>query len=368
MHRVHIWEGPPLVMCANYEACAPCTVNPNRQSDTAFQSWLSFDCRATIDHRMTFKLDVFDDFHVHGASAPEWKQRYLQISPGAMHSSLAEVTTDSVHVFRKWMSERVIQQGCLPIGKICFAIPLGKFSGTPRMQGHEMREDSIVVLRSGDEFTLQRPKGMELVAVTFELDEFRRLSDERPWAPGAQDLLSRPVLRAPGRAMQRLRHDLLSMFDETPASDPFGSEALEDHSVACGVFDALCELFDGVADGRQAVGSASASFIVAQCHRMVAGSADSPPSVEELCLRLRTSRRTLQNSFRQVADATPVHYLRCVRLNAVRRQLMSTRAVDLSVAQAAADRGFNHLSHFAERYKALFGELPSQTMRRSAER
>ncbi len=305
---------------------------------------------------MTLKLDVFDDFHVHGASAPEWNQRYLQVSPGAMRSSLAEVTTDSIHVFRKWMSERVIQQGCLPDGKICFAIPLGTFAGTPRMQGHEMHEESIVVLRSGDEFTLQRPKGMELMAVTFEQDEFRRLCDERPWAPGARTLLSRSVLRAPGGAMQRLRHDLLSLFDET-------SEAIKDQSVSRGVFEALCELFNGAADARQAVGSASASFIVAQCHRMVATSGDSPPSVEELCLRLRTSRRSLQNSFRQVADATPVHYLRCVRLNAVRRELMSTRAVDLNIAQAAADRGFNHLSHFAQRYKALFGELPSQTMR-----
>lgn len=303
---------------------------------------------------MTLRLDVFDDFHVHGASAPEWNQRYLQISQGAMHSSLAEVTTDSIHVFRKWMSERVIQQGCLPDGKICFAIPLGEFAGTPRMQGHEMHGNSIVVLRSGDEFTLQRPKGMELMAVTFELDEFRRLSDERPWAPGARALLSRSVLRAPGGAMQRLRCELLSLFDETSATD---------QSVSRGVFEALCELFDGAADARQPVGSASASFIVAQCHRMVAGSGDSPPSVEELCLRLRTSRRTLQNSFRQVADATPVHYLRCVRLNAVRRQLMSTRAVDLNIAQAAADRGFNHLSHFAQQYKALFGELPSQTLR-----
>ena len=305
---------------------------------------------------MTLRLDVFDDFHVHGASAPEWNQRYLQVTPGAMRSSLAEVTTDSIHVFRKWMSERVIQQGCLPDGKICFAIPLGKFAGTPRMQGREMHEESIVVLRSGDEFTLQRPKGMELMAVTFELGEFRRLSDERPWAPGARDLLSRSVLRAPGRAMQRLRYDLLSLFDET-------SEAIKDQSVSRGVFDALCELFNGAADARQAVGSASASFIVAQCHRMVATSGDSPPSVEELCLRLRTSRRTLQNSFRQVADTTPVDYLRCVRLNFVRRQLMSTRAVDLNIAQAAADRGFTHLSHFAQRYRALFGELPSQTLR-----
>jgi len=315
---------------------------------------------------MTLKFDVFDDFHVHGASAPEWNQRYLQVSPGAMRSSLAEVTTDGIHVFRKWMSERVIQQGCLPGGKVCFAIPLGEFAGTPRMQGQEMHGDSVVVLRSGDEFTLQRPEGMELMAVTFEFDDFRRLSDERPWAPGARALLSHAVLRAPGRAMQRLRCELLSLFDETSASDRCGREWVDDESVSRGVFEALHELFDGAADARQAVGSASASFIVAQCHRMVAASGDSPPGVEELCLRLRASRRTLQNSFRQVADATPVHYLRSVRLNAVRRQLMSTRAADLSIAQAAADRGFNHLSHFAQRYKALFGELPSQTMRSRA--
>lgn len=319
--------------------------------------------RPPRNKRMTLKLDVFDDFHVHGASAPEWNQRYLQVSPGAMRSSLAEVTTDGIHVFRKWMSERVIQQGCLPDGKICFALPLGQFAGTPWMQGREMHGDSIVVLRSGDEFMLQRPKGMALMAVTFELDEFRRLSDERPWAAGARALLSRSVLQAPACAMQRLRYELLSLFDETSTTESCKSDGLDGQSVARGVFDALCELFNGAADVRQAVGSASASFIVARCHRMVAGSGDSPPSVEELCLRLRTSRRTLQNSFRQVADATPVHYLRCVRLNAVRRQLMSTRAVDVNIAQAAADRGFNHLSHFAQRYKALFGELPSQTMR-----
>ena len=313
---------------------------------------------------MALRLDVFDDFHVHGASAPEWNQRYLQVSPGVMRSSLAEATTDSLHVFRKWMSERVIQQGCLPEAKICFAIPLGKFAGPPRIQGRELHEDSIVVLHGGEEFTLQRPQRMELLAVTFELEDFRRLSDERPWAPGARALLSRAVLRSPGGAIRRLRGDLLSLFEAAPtAADSRKSESPDGHSASREVFEALRELFDGAADARQPVGSASASFIVAQCHRMVAASGDSPPSVEELCLRLRTSRRTLQNSFRQVADATPVHYLRCVRLNAVRRQLMSTRAADLNVAQAAADRGFNHLSHFAQRYKALFGELPSQTMR-----
>ena len=95
----------------------------------------------------------------------------------------------------------------------------------------------------------------------------------------------------------------------------------------------------------------------------MSASDDTPPDIEALCRRLRTSRRSLQNSFRQIADTTPLQYLRGLRLNLVRTRLMSTRPAALSVSQAAADQGFVHLSHFTERYKALFGELPSQTLR-----
>lgn len=301
------------------------------------------------------KLDRFDDFHLHGGSAPAWNQRYQQISCGVMRSSLTEATAGEVHVFRKWMSERVVQQGCLPTGQLCFALPIGQPAGTPRMQGHEMHEDSLFLLRSGDEFTLQRPQGMELLAVTFEREAFLGLLDARPWVADARALLSRPVLRAPGRPLQRLRRRLLALFE--------GSERAEDPAAPAAVFEALGDLFGEAAETRQGAGSAAASFIVAECHRIVAASGAEPPSIDALCQRLRTSRRTLQNSFRQVADTTAVHYLRSVRLNAVRQRLLSTRPAELSIAQSATDLGFDHLSHLSQRYKTLFGELPSQTPR-----
>ena len=300
-------------------------------------------------------LDHFDDFHLHGASAPAWNQRYQQISCGEMRSSLAELTAGEMHVFRKWMSERVVQQGCLPDGQLCFALLLGQAAGTPRMHGHEMDQDSLFLLRGGDEFTLQRPQGMELLAVTFEREAFLRLLDARPWAAGAQALLSRPVLHASGRRLQRLRCDLLALFQRW--------DVAEDRAAPAAVFEALGSLFGDAAAARQSVGSATASFIVAECHRIVAASGAQPPSIDALCQRLRTSRRTLQNSFREVADTTPVHYLRSVRLNAVRQRLISTPPAELSIAQAATDLGFDHLSHLSGRYRTLFGELPSRTLR-----
>jgi AraC family transcriptional regulator, ethanolamine operon transcriptional activator len=83
----------------------------------------------------------------------------------------------------------------------------------------------------------------------------------------------------------------------------------------------------------------------------------------DLCKRLRVSRRTVQNSFQSVTETNPVNYIRSVRLNGVRRELMSTTPQQLSIGDAAAKWGFFHLSHFASEYQELFLELPSQTQR-----
>ena len=308
------------------------------------------------------RVDVFDDFHVHGASAPEWNQRYVQLSPGSMRSTLTEVTAGSVHLFRKWMSERVVQQGHLPAGQICFALLSGGATGDSRMQGRELREDLLFLLRGGEEFTIQRAKGMELLALTGQAEDFLRLLDERPWPQQARALLSRQAVQVPAGALQRMRQQLLGLLAQ-PLLQHSASRFGQDLAVLTGLFDSLGRLFEHASGARETLSSASAGFIVAECQRIVAASSDTPPDIEALCQRLRISRRGLQNSFRQIADTTPVHYLRGLRLNLVRSRLMSTRQAQLSVSQAAADQGFGHLSHFTERYKALFDELPSQTLR-----
>ena len=312
---------------------------------------------------MSFQIDVFDDFHVHGASAPEWNQRYAQLSPGAMHSTLTEATTGRVHVFRKWMSERAVQQGCLPRGQICFALLNGCIAELPRMQGHELRENHLFVLRGGEEFIIHRPRGMELLAITFPSEDFLRLVDERPWPRQARQLLSRQGLQAPAGALLRLRRQLIATLRPPRPGDADAQVLGSEPGASTGLFESLRALFGEASGARPTVASASAAFIVAQCHRIVADSGDSPPDIETLCRRLRVSRRSVQSSFRQMADSTTVHYLRSLRLNLVRERLLSTTPARLSVSQAAADRGFQHLSHFTARYKALFGELPSETKR-----
>ncbi|MEY3298568.1 MAG: hypothetical protein RLZZ597_1828, partial [Cyanobacteriota bacterium] len=56
------------------------------------------------------------------------------------------------------------------------------------------------------------------------------------------------------------------------------------------------------------------------------------------------------------------------RLHGIRRALLHSDPKPETVAQIAHQWGFFSLGHFARDYKTLFGELPSETLRRTVPR
>ena len=75
------------------------------------------------------------------------------------------------------------------------------------------------------------------------------------------------------------------------------------------------------------------------------------------------SVRSLQLGFRHSLGTTPTAYLRRARLRGVREYLASGSAA--SVTEAALRWGVPHLGRFAGDYRRVYGETPSQTLRRS---
>jgi AraC-like DNA-binding protein len=298
-------------------------------------------------------LLVFQDFHIRGASAPEWNQRYLQMSPGVMRSTLYERATNCVHVFRKWMSERVVQQGGLPSGQLCFTLLGNDPAGGMRVQGREFDAGQVLVLQGGQDFEIQRPAGVELLSVTFDGEAFSEFLEASAVPADARRALAAKVIRPDAAALDALRQRVRAQGFMPSAGTP------------ADFMRSVRELLVSGGDvPRQRASSAVAAAIVRECQRIASTEfREQPLRIEELCGRLRTSRRTLQNAFRQVTGTSPLVYLRNLRLNAVRRSLMATAATDLSVSHAAIDGGFDHLGHFAGSYRTLFGEPPSRTMR-----
>ena len=87
------------------------------------------------------------------------------------------------------------------------------------------------------------------------------------------------------------------------------------------------------------------------------------PDLATLCDLSGVSERSLQQGFNDYLGIPPVQFLRLVRLNAVRRDLIKARGTKVKVSQLALHWGFIEFGRFSRDYKALFNELPSKTLK-----
>jgi AraC family ethanolamine operon transcriptional activator len=90
----------------------------------------------------------------------------------------------------------------------------------------------------------------------------------------------------------------------------------------------------------------------------------SESDMERLCQVARVSERTLQYAFRERYGITPNAFIKRWKLNSARQILTQSYISTKSVAEVCTHLGFQHLSLFAQDYKYLFNELPSQTLAR----
>ena len=85
-----------------------------------------------------------------------------------------------------------------------------------------------------------------------------------------------------------------------------------------------------------------------------------PIHIPVLCHALGVSRRELEYAFRQVHDESPRDYLHALRLNAIRRELISRKPTD-SISGIALAHGISHFGRFAASYRRMFGENPTDS-------
>ena len=84
-------------------------------------------------------------------------------------------------------------------------------------------------------------------------------------------------------------------------------------------------------------------------------------SVQTLSRECATSLSTLERAFREQFGLSPKQYLVCVRLSGARRDLL--KGSQSKISDIAGGWGFWHMSKFAQDYRRLYGELPSETRR-----
>jgi transcriptional regulator GlxA family with amidase domain len=112
-------------------------------------------------------------------------------------------------------------------------------------------------------------------------------------------------------------------------------------------------------------GSDSRNYLVQKAEMLALAYNDKPVQMSALSRALGVSERTLRKLFNEIHGRPPSRHLRMLRLSQVRGALLSARGQLVTVTEIATDFGFAELGRFSVEYRKVFGESPSETLRRA---
>ena len=106
----------------------------------------------------------------------------------------------------------------------------------------------------------------------------------------------------------------------------------------------------------------SAMKLVRKVEEYLEAAGNRPVHISEICSTLALSRRSLHRAFQEVFGMGPVTFLRQKRLCSIYTILKASAPHQTTVYEVAMQQGFSEYGRFAQSYRAMFGEYPSQTL------
>jgi AraC family transcriptional regulator, ethanolamine operon transcriptional activator len=117
-------------------------------------------------------------------------------------------------------------------------------------------------------------------------------------------------------------------------------------------------------DGRSRRDAPARRRVVAAADEYLRAHLARPIYTEELCGALGISPSSLATAFGATFGVSPHRFLKLRRLAMVRNLLRSREGPAPLVKSVALAHGFWHLGLFAIDYRAMYGEMPSETLAR----
>ncbi|KJH80492.1 helix-turn-helix domain-containing protein [Pseudomonas sp. KSR10] len=309
-----------------------------------------------IRYRQTF------DIEDHAGGLDGWQLRYDQLTPGVFKGSISQMHLEGLQLVHDRANQAMTKQGETWKGAISFSLPLHVPNSSFHCLGHSVIGRNLLVTRGEDLPELRTPADLDLLCIAVDESLLRDRLERN------LQLTSLPSMPHWYRMVDAESHTALvelcsSLLDAhaNKTNDLLGYAAIR-----AGIRDAVVmHLLDLIDDQEVNLLEPNArKRLVDRAREYALANRDAPPTILELCDKVGASRRKLQYCFQETLGINPVAYLRALRLNAAHRALITSDGT-LSVQTVAASWGFWHLSRFASDYRQLFGELPSDTLRRA---
>jgi len=286
-----------------------------------------------------------------------WNIEHHAIERDLFQAKLSATHTPRIQLGASGYSHGLISKGELPKG----CVVLNSYyhtSGTYNLQNRRIEPHEIVVLRSGDELDRISTGGFKAHIVTIEeqlFDEaFYNYFGEVPnhFLRTKSLFIERGMVEVFHHIIKAWRHYLVNILPKLeikPHYEDIESEILNQ------LFD--CISFKILKRDRK-------KFPIKTVRALLHDNIYQNINIPTLSRALNISESQLHNAFKSHYGLTPKKYLLLLRLHAVRDELLRSKPYQVKVGELATKYCFWHLNHFAREYRKIFGEKPSETLRR----
>lgn len=308
-------------------------------------------------HYLKLSFDLFEQLQV---AASSWDLAFRQLGPAEQPYQLEQIAGDRLVYNRSAFFSRFHQKGGSPVGYRTFTL-LASGSREFRWCGEMINSDELLVMPESGEFESMSPPGLDAFHLSLEKSLLQEVANEK-FDCDLSELLGRERIFCPhgGENVQRLRY-LLRILSRRLSPGQGVSATLMTADIESEVAYLCLATLNGKtarprgARNRRMRALSSALTLLEDTRGRI--------SVPELLDGTGVSRRTLENAFQDVLAVSPAAYIKALRLQRLRFELLHASTSSVSVGQLGRRHGFVHGGQLATDYYALFGESPGATLR-----
>jgi AraC-like DNA-binding protein len=294
----------------------------------------------------------YDDIRDLGRAAG-WDLGFRQLSGGAQSLDCQVLAGRHVTVLLVRFNRAFHQLGYVPPGTITVGVPA---CGVRSWFGGSGEDGSILPFNQESGFDCVSTEDFAGWTISINADFGRDVAKAYHIPVG--ECLYRPRSRSMiGRsaAVESVR-DILSTYSDS-TSTLFGPE--QEEELVVGLLRAA--MTDGDAVDRSTVAMRTRALTTALDY--ISSHEGERVTIREICDDTKVAVRTLERAFKEHFGIGPKAYLIRRRLSGARDALVRDDG-PTAIVDVANEWGFWHMGQFAKDYRALFGELPSETLGR----
>ncbi|MGR3662978.1 MAG: AraC family transcriptional regulator [Paracoccaceae bacterium] len=300
-------------------------------------------------------------------SAPSSKVTSTQLDADPVKGSICFAEVGDGILAHGRYSGNVRVSGPLSETAVTLGVLIG--SGDAKVNGQTITPGGVVLFPAGFEHEAQYHGGLDYLLYSVDRKRLQHAANCR-----GLKLKNRAMGKISSFNTTKTHANRLRARAQQIVSNIRMNPVLHEHQVASeAMSEDLFDMFLGSSLGKNLAGTETRSHfafqttLVREVENWLRRDGSRSVSIRDISNRFGYSPRTLHRVFEAEIGISPAQYLKLYRLSQARRELCGNNGKLISVTKTAYNWGFWDTGRFSGMYRKYFGELPSETLKKSTE-